>query len=185
MEKLAERRYNQAMVADSGGEFAPPGPVKLAAERVKLERLKGEEAQKFDQAFPDAKVRGRDVWAARKGKEFAGGIVIKSEPDEYTKGIIEKHAPGRASKGHVSFFYVNPSQRGQGVGSELLAKAIAGRGDVSLDTDNRRVDTNEAAVHLYEKAGFEPLKREKKSTYWLRKQAQYRMIILRLKRGVG
>lgn len=163
-----DKDYEKALAKDESPEFLEEGASeKTAAEIV---HLKGEDAQRFGQQFPDAKVRGRDVIAAKEGDRVVGGIVVKPKPDEYTAAIVKKHAPGRESTGHVSFFYVDPDQRNKGVGSQLMAEALHGRGDVTLGTDNRGVNTNEGAVRLYKSVGFEPLKRERRSTFWLKKQ---------------
>ncbi len=65
--------------------------------------------------------------------------------------------PGTGLEGEVAELYVTPDSRGQGVASRLVAEAVA------LFAKNRVTfacvwtrEANEAAVHVYRRAGFDP-----------------------------
>ena len=152
----------------------PPELMKEGASSVSIGKITTDaDAEQFLDRFnklqKDVYTKG-EIIAAKKGDEYVGGIVLKpGAGGRYQQKLYKKHGvkPGVT----VSNFIVSPSERGKGIGGRLLAEATDGRGTVVLGTDNRGVYTDKAALHLYQNAGFRPIKRERRSTFWV-KEAQ-------------
>lgn len=92
---------------------------------------------------------------------FTGENVIFAARDEVGKVVgfcwIVLFDPGTGLEGEVAELYVAEGHRGRGIGEMLVRRAtrlFAERG-VTLAYVWTRLD-NEAAVHLYRSAGFEP-----------------------------
>ena len=66
----------------------------------------------------------------------------------------------------VREFWVHPQFRGLGLGKQIIAFIVKSFSNIALSTDNTGENTNESAIHLYEKMGFRRVKVEKASTYW-------------------
>jgi ribosomal protein S18 acetylase RimI-like enzyme len=83
------------------------------------------------------------VMAAYAGGRIVGMIGFRREP-----------GPRTAHKGSIWGFYVEPGQRGRGVGSALLSALLAALRGVVEQVTLSVVAENAAAIALYERFGF-------------------------------
>jgi GNAT superfamily N-acetyltransferase len=119
----------------------------------------------FNRHFP----AGRILLVATEPKAIGGmsGFVEanKDEPDDaYSRGVYAKL--DKKLDAYLTGFFVRDDQRGKGVGSSLLELLKSRYSRLGMGTDNSGIDTDPAALRIYAKAGFKPLKRETASTYW-------------------
>jgi ribosomal protein S18 acetylase RimI-like enzyme len=90
-------------------------------------------------AFGDRPGQDGFVLLAREQGNIVGAVVIN---DTNMSGYIPEHI--------LVYIAVNQNQRGKGIGSRLMEKAIEEtHGDIAL-----HVEPENPAVHLYEKYGF-------------------------------
>lgn len=151
----------------------PPELMKESAGQLRIERLHGEDADTFIKKYKDAPydsaIRG-EITGLKSGDDIVGGAVVKNTVGDYASRMARKK--GLKPKHTLSFLYIDEPHRGGGHGRRLLDTSLKGKGSTSLGTDNRRVDTNEAAIHLYEQAGFRPVKKHRRSTFWVKEAEQ-------------
>jgi ribosomal protein S18 acetylase RimI-like enzyme len=83
------------------------------------------------------------------GAYLGGGIVGMARFVQDSGSAKERH------KGAVYGMYVTPEARGQGIGSALIEAVIAHASGVVEQLRLGVVDTNLAAIRLYQKHGFE------------------------------
>ncbi|WP_237560555.1 GNAT family N-acetyltransferase [Halostella litorea] len=143
------------------------GDVEIrSAERADLLAVKRIENASFPQPWPyDAFERYLDAPGflvavePDGGRDADGGDALDSADvvGFVVADLVPNHGEGL---GHVKDLAVHPDRRGDGVGESLLAAALgtlSARSAASVKLEVR--ESNEAARSLYEKFGFQPLRR--------------------------
>ena len=93
----------------------------------------------LDYAFSDAKGEGGFLYLAEADEQIAGALLM-----------LSTGMSGYVPENLLLFVSVDPSRRGQGLGSEIIRRSIAEcDGDVKL-----HVDYPNPAKRLYERLGF-------------------------------
>lgn len=144
-------------------------PPELMKEGQTVEKLQGEEIRQFRRKYKDSPPISSyhdDVYGLKHEKDIVGGVIVRGRVGEYAGKVAKKK--GHKPKHTLSYFYVDEPYRGKGHGDKILSTALRGRGTTILGTDNSGRYSNEAAKHLYRKHGFEPIKKERRSTFWVK-----------------
>lgn len=94
------------------------------------------------------RLAGSHVFAA--GGDLLDGVI----------GLRPQEAPKLRHKALIWGFYVRPAARGQGLGTALLAHAVAAAGGLVEELRLSAAAENTAAIRLYEAAGFTAYGRE-------------------------
>jgi ribosomal-protein-alanine N-acetyltransferase len=127
------------------------------ATRADLLDVFGIEKEVFDQPWPYSAFERQVGTPAFLVSETGGPVAANGEITGYVVAdTIPNH---RQPLGHVKDIAVHPDSRGEGIGAALLRRslsALAGQGVRSVKLEVRR--SNDAAMNLYEKHGFEYLR---------------------------
>ncbi|PYZ96662.1 GNAT family N-acetyltransferase [Alteribacter lacisalsi] len=109
-----------------------------------------------DQAFPDTYYNGRQI-IDRLNDHYRKVFVITSKGA--LTGYIYVEAEPEFGDANIEFFAVDPSARGQGIGTQLLAGALQWLFTFeSIESIRLCVNaSNGQAIHVYKKAGFQHL----------------------------
>lgn len=107
-----------------------------------------------DHIFPKAYLTGSEML---EGRNEQSTILAATDKNGMLQGYLYAEADPEFGEGSVEFFGVDPSARGEGLGSVVLAKGVQwlfsfeAIGEISLCVSSG----NEKAIHLYKKIGFE------------------------------
>ena len=173
MTNFLVRKYERALAAEVGEEFVEKRSSAVEIGKIETKADAKKFLDRFSKLQKDVYDKG-EIIAAKRGGEYVGGVILKPPKaiHSYEQQRYKKH--GVTPDVAVSNFIVSPSERGKGIGGRLLAEGTKGRGTVVLGTDNRGEHTDAAALHLYEKSGFKPVKRERRSTFWVKTASELR-----------
>lgn len=94
---------------------------------------------------------------------FTGEIAVDTQADKMV-GYIYVGAEDSSNEGFIESLEVSKEYRNQGVGSKLLQDAINKLGAIDLLVDK----TNETAIRLYLKNGFEILDWDDPDQFWMK-----------------
>jgi GNAT superfamily N-acetyltransferase len=96
------------------------------------------------------------AWVAEEGSSIAGHVALHSAPNYVSTRLASSHlACGQDELGVVARLFVDPANRGSGIGEALLARATAAAVDRSLYPMLDVATHLSNAVALYESAGWE------------------------------
>lgn len=109
--------------------------------------------------------RSRTAVRDRLGQRIVDGGVIIAEDDGTLLGFVSfRPSPGVLTRvervGIVGYLYVDPTLRGEGVGSQLLARAETALADRGVTVVELEVfHSNEDAYRFYRDRGYRPHRR--------------------------
>ena len=105
-------------------------------------------------------------WPANAFEPFLGqpGFLVAVDEDERVVGYAVADAAAAHGRllGHLKDIAVHPGWRGEGIGTALLRRVLAtlrAEGAKSVTLEVR--ESNEPAIELYRRFGFEPFRRQR------------------------
>lgn len=134
------------------------------ASRADLPAIQAVAETSWEVDYPDvlsreSAVEGAHEWYSRERMESelhgASSLLLVAERDGRVVGFV--HAAWSGDEGDVMRVYVDPDERGEGVGSALLESAVATLFERDVDRVRAMVlAANEPGKAFYRSHGFEP-----------------------------
>jgi ribosomal protein S18 acetylase RimI-like enzyme len=109
----------------------------------------------FGSTYESEADRPLEAWAERLAAPGAFAAHLDGKIAGMARFVQDSGSPKERHKGSIYGMYVTPQVRGQGIGSALLEALIGYASGVVEQLRLGVVDTNEAAIRLYQKHGFE------------------------------
>jgi ribosomal protein S18 acetylase RimI-like enzyme len=129
---------------------------------IRLAALK-ESPEAFGSTYETEAGRSLSGWEERLATPGAFAAYVDGKIVGMARFVQDSGSPKERHKGSVYAMYVAPEARGQGIGSALLSALIEHASGVVEQLRLGVVDTNIAAIRLYQKRGFEIYGTEKRA----------------------
>jgi ribosomal protein S18 acetylase RimI-like enzyme len=148
---------------------------------IRLAALK-ESPEAFGSTYESEAARPMSGWGERLAAPGAFAAYVDGKIVGMARFVQDAGSPKERHKGAIYAMYVAPEARGLGLGSALLEALIDHASTVVEQLRLSVVDTNEAAIGLYQKHGFETYGTEMRA---LKSDAGYSNEVLMARRLTG